>query len=455
MIRVPESGSFPDGRPEAASARCRDGRQLSVCSPANGATPSDFGGVACQPLREHRRFEGRLADPHAAERAVVAVDGSREQRRHVRRDHQRNAPGDRLVGPLARGAAGRLGGDDGVQFLADQQSLGRGDEAGSRRQIRHAEHIAEAAPLVGGEGGDAEPALHGRIDAGGEHREKVVAAPAALLGGGLGGDRVLELADQGAGVVDADLEPTPRAAGDQGAQRRGEAAQRGRNAGLMLAEHDRRLERSDAAHQARQRPHHAVRADIVPVRTALAEPADRDNIELRVGRAQGGLAGGTGVVPGARPGVDQNVDSAGDLRQPSGIVGRDGDAALVGVQPGEQRALTATAAGINHRRHPAVCIAARRLDLENVGAEIGKQLAAVGQRPPAPEFRDAHAAERRLAAHAFVHGRSPSAIVAAFRGVTASAGLNGRQFLGLLSSAVDERGADRLAGLSSEYEVEG
>ena len=67
----PAAARRPRRAPAAAAAA--KAASVSVCSPASGATPSAVGGVAVRLLRQHRRLEAGLADPHLAERAVVAV----------------------------------------------------------------------------------------------------------------------------------------------------------------------------------------------------------------------------------------------------------------------------------------------------------------------------------------------------------------------------------------------
>ena len=104
-----------------------------------------------------------------------------------------------------------------------------------------------------------------------------------------------------------------------------------------------------------------------------------------VRRAQGGVAGGAASSQRAGAGVDQHVGGAGDLAQPRRVAGCGDHAALVGVQPGEDaRSPAAPPPTSTSGGDRAVRIAARRLDLDHVGAEVGEQLAAIGQRAPVP-----------------------------------------------------------------------
>src|SRR3954452_12997657 len=70
------------------------------------------------------------------------------------------------------------------------------------------------------------------------------------------------------------------------------------------------------------------------------------------------------------------------------------DAALVGIQPGKGCALAASAPGLYQRRQASSRIAARRLDLEDLGGEIRKQFSAITQRIAAADLDDAQLRQR-------------------------------------------------------------
>ena len=65
------------------------------------------------------------------------------------------------------------------------------------------------------------------------------------------------------------------------------------------------------------------------------------------------------------------------------------NAALVGVQPRKISALAASVAGVHQRFELARGIAARGFDLDDFGAEIGEQLAAIAERVAGSDFHDA------------------------------------------------------------------
>ncbi len=64
-------------------------------------------------------------------------------------------------------------------------------------------------------------------------------------------------------------------------------------------------------------------------------------------------------------------------------------AALIGVQPAEIAALAPSIAGIDQQRNLARGIAAGWFDLDDFGAEIGEQLAAIAERVARANFHDA------------------------------------------------------------------
>ncbi len=184
---------------------------------------------------------------------------------------------------------------------------------------------------------------------------------------------------------------------DQRRQRRREGRERARQIGLALRLHDGgRARLANLADAPGQRADGGVGRGVVAVGTALAEPADRHDMQVGEGGPQRDMAARAGVPARSRPRVDQHVASASDLGQPIGVVVGGGQALLVRVQPGEDRALLATAADVHQRRQPPVGIAARRLDLDHLGAEIGEQLPAIGRGRSRPELGDADARQRRL-----------------------------------------------------------
>src|SRR5437879_140683 len=65
------------------------------------------------------------------------------------------------------------------------------------------------------------------------------------------------------------------------------------------------------------------------------------------------------------------------------------DAALVGIEPGEISALMVPIADIDQWRDLSCAIAARRFDLDDVGAEICEQLSAIAELFARANFHDA------------------------------------------------------------------
>ena len=93
------------------------------------------------------------------------------------------------------------------------------------------------------------------------------------------------------------------------------------------------------------------------------------------------------------PRIQQQISAGEQVENPGRAVRRFGigdDALLVGVEPGEGEALAFSAACIGQRRNAAAGIAALRFDLDDLRAEIRKQLAAIAERIARSEFNDAH-----------------------------------------------------------------
>ena len=86
------------------------------------------------------------------------------------------------------------------------------------------------------------------------------------------------------------------------------------------------------------------------------------------------------ISSGCRPSSRRSaVCSSARIRSMSaGLREIGGDALLVGVQPGEVRALALAVAGIDQHAERARRIAAGRFDLDHLRAEIGELLAAIG-----------------------------------------------------------------------------
>ena len=189
----------------------------------------------------------------------------------------------------------------------------------------------------------------------------------------------------------------PRRAPDPPGGRRDEGGHPGDVARLTVrARQDRRpVDRPHEADQPGERAHRRVRCREVPIGAAFAEPRQGHDGQAGVGGAQSGMAEDSGFHLGRRPCVQQDI---GGFKQGThaGGVGREigDDALLVGVQPRERAALHPALARVQQRRDRAARIAHRRLQLDNVGAEIGEQLAAILEPGRTADLQHAQAGER-------------------------------------------------------------
>ncbi len=239
-----------------------------------------------------------------------------------------------------------------------------------------------------------------------EDGEEPVHPPASLLGAERERDRGLELGLAGVGFVDADLElPPPPGIADQRRHRRRERRERARQVGLALRLHHGGLaEVADLPHQACQRPHRCVRGRVVAVGSALPEPAQRDDV---AGGGKAARRAACPVAPSSQPAPwrasIRTSSGAGDRAEPFGVLRPRNHALLVRVQPGEERALPAVRRPRPQRGGQIVRSGSppRRLDLGDVAAEVGEQLAAIGDgRCPSPipssGFRPGRSCRSRL-----------------------------------------------------------
>ena len=149
------------------------------------------------------------------------------------------------------------------------------------------------------------------------------------------------------------------------------------------------------------------RGDVVPrargVRPLEPVAGHRGVHQPRVQLQQGGGVQPVLLLPAAEQVGDEHVrarDQPADQVLALRRVDRDRDAALaavVHVEAGVERGLALRALGL--AQHPAHRVAAQRLDLDHVGAEVRQHRRRAGGGHPAGQLDDAHALEGREAAH--------------------------------------------------------
>ncbi len=183
--------------------------------------------------------------------------------------------------------------------------------------------------------------------------------------------------------MQADLERSA-APGCRILQRRHQGDERGqsadRDALIVFDRHRRSLFRTDKLHQSGERPAHRVRCLVIAVRTVIAEPADVGDDKSFVRPAQRGVIDLECLASDRIERIDQNVRGSHQLAQPvgSGFACRvQRHTALVEVEKSEIAAFADISGEIDNGLRVAGRIARRRLDLENLGAEIREQTRAI------------------------------------------------------------------------------
>ena len=157
---------------------------------------------------------------------------------------------------------------------------------------------------------------------------------------------------------------------------------------MGIAGHQRRAVRLAGDVQvARERPDGDVPVIVVPIRAFLPEAADGGEDDSRVDLAEHGVAEADAFQVAGREGLDDDVGGLHELLEDTAAIRRldiEGDAPLVGVEGEPVEALLRVRLVMVERAPVATRVAARRLDLDHVGAEVshrpGAQIAfIVGQ----------------------------------------------------------------------------
>src|SRR5882757_7130566 len=243
-------------------------------------------------------------------------------------------------------------------------------------EVGHAQKLAERLPLRRRHDGDADPALLAAIDAHRIGRREAVETPAFLRCGGRPSLDGLVLGERDGGLVNAHLVaqalPTEQRGhcwdeGGQPAHDRRLVVRQGKWRAFLWA---------DQLHEARQRAADGITGLEVAIGAGPAEPREIDGDERRL----------CTVVGAGR--IDQHVGAAQQAVEIH-IVRRDALLAVVEVSE-------PAAAAVDQRRKGAVGIAAGRLDLDDLGAEVGEQARRIGGRRQGADLDDADARQASL-----------------------------------------------------------
>ena len=350
---------------------------------------------ARQILRQHRRVERGFADEHRRERAALAKNLLRQQFTHIRHDGERQPQRDALLEPFHRRAMHQHRLDDAVQLFGMQIALGSSGVARVGAQFGQPDQVAERHPLRRRHHGDAEPAILGGEISDRKAAAKTVDADPRPGKSGLQCQRGIEFADLQHRLKCIDRK-APRAlavAREKSGQRRDERGEARDHADLAVAwQHRRPLNRADQFDQSCEAAAHRVGDCIIAVGAVFAEPGYRRDGEPGLRSPEIFVRQRRCPHDARRPRVEQQVGVGQqranffDARRLAEI-GR--DAALVGIEPGEISAFAVAVAGIDQRRSYSRCVAARGLDLDDIGTEISEQLAAIAERVAGANFHDA------------------------------------------------------------------
>ena len=321
------------------------------------------------------------------------MHGLGQQPGHIRHHHEGDvelAPG---LEPFPRGAVLEFRHIERLQLVGAFQPQGGGGEARVLGDVLQPHQHAEIAPLVRRQHGDAEHAFPAGIIAEREGRHEAVDPEAALVQpqpDRLGG---LVFADHHIGFEQAEREVPPGVVvGIQPGQSGDEAVQPARQMRLEIRQQQRRSgNRPGQRRQSGQGTQGAVGGGVVTIRPVLAKRRERHH-DLAGQAERGSLAFGR------QPAVEQHLHRFHHRRPRRRRVGH---TAFVGVEPGEEAAFVPPAAHVHQRRNLPARIAARRFQLDHLGAEIGEQLAAIGKRVAAADLGHPHPAQHR-------HGGYPS-----------------------------------------------
>ena len=241
-------------------------------------------------------------------------------------------------------------------------------------KVGHAHHGADAAPLPWRDDGDSDHALFRRENA---HRvvapEPVDPRPLARAAK-VPRDRGLIFGDIDRRFVQADGKPpSPPRSAVQPAGRGDEGGQTSDDGGLVVGGQDGwSLGRAGQHDQAGKSAHQRFGRGMIAIGAAVAEPGNRGDGQSWMFVAQAVMREGRSLDRSRRASIQQDI---GPGQQSGDRLRGVRHAALVGVQPGEQPALTV----FHDRWECPQWIAAVGFQLDDIGTKIGKQLAAVIQ----------------------------------------------------------------------------
>ena len=324
--------------------------------------------------RRARRLDGPVADRDRHDRLAVAEHRPAQHLLHVRHDRERQAQlqpeGEPFLGRTIEEARDEAR----LQRIGPRQPFAAHDVIGIAAELRHAHQVAERFPLRRRDDGDADPALLAAIDAHRIGRREAVEAPALLRARRPGLDRLV-FGERDRRLVDAHL-PGSALSAQQRRHRRNEGRKPAHDRRLIVRQGERRsFGRSDQLHEAREGAAHRIGRLEVAIRAGLAEPAQIHRHEMRMGR----------MIEAGR--IDQHIGAAQQCIEIDRVRR---DALLAVVEIGEP----AAGLRVDHRRKGAGRIAVGRLDLDDLGAEIGKQPRGIGAGRQGPQLDDPVRRER-------------------------------------------------------------
>jgi hypothetical protein len=395
VLRLDDLPAAPPVRPVGGFDLQHVGAQVAQVAGGQRPGPAHAEVGDAHPGHRPARAAARPGRGHAVEAEAEGQGGAHRPR--LAHGRERSAPrpvghagqvpgprrrGDRDAGLLAglHPVVGRALGDQRrqqrVQFVGADRAVGRGGQARVLDEVGTLDQRAQRRPLRGGQGGDADVTVRGRIDRGRIDRGVAVDAVAARQGqriGRRGHDARLGEAERRFQHID--VHPArPIRPGHQRRQAADEAVQPGQRLGGVALGQDRwAFRQAERKGDAAQGQDHRIIAAPAGVGAALAEPGDAQPHDAgapgqgRVDRfdQRGGLADD-----------DQRlVGGAVQARQRGRQVRRD---RLAVVEPGGEG--PARRAGMRHRIVRTVA------DLDDAGAELGHQPAAIAGGDLAPRL---------------------------------------------------------------------
>ncbi len=312
------------------------------------------------------------------EHTPAAVLGAGQQVGHGWNDDERHALLETDREPFVGGAGQEAIGESRLQLHGATQPVAVDEIASVSDQVVEPEQSAERAPLRWRDDGNTDPAGLAPIDAEREVGCELVDAPAPVLGADAPGQRDIVVGQRQARLVGADLQPPStglrrvlqrRHAGDEGGQA-------GHGGGLVVRNRSRRsCGGADQLGGPRERPADGVGRLEIPIRAALAEPTHPQDDDGRIGAAQRCVIEARRRWRAGIGQIDDDIGVREQVVQALGGVGagRQHGAAFVDIQEAEIGALADACGDLDQRRRDTAGIAARRLELEHLGAEVGEQ----------------------------------------------------------------------------------